>query len=205
MSHAWWTQGTGGKFQLVGAAVTPPQTSRVRTAERFLLAVLRAGKTETKVQIWLSSPYNLTWHKGCSSSLGSFLYKRRSSQSQGSTPHSPSHCLRFQHRTLPGHRHADHSGAPSPDSPSITISTLCASVESIRREEKLMHLQPHSLSGAFIPSVRLFFLNLNFVLSSSPASASSETSSLIPLQVLGPENTCVDLGSVWTLGRYLNP
>ena len=33
--------------------------------------------------------------------------------------------------------------------------------------------------------MRLFFFNLNFVLSSSPASASSETSSLMPLQVLG--------------------
>lgn len=54
----------------------------------------------------------------------------------------------------------------------------------LRWEEKLLHLQPSSLSGAFIPSVCLFLFNLNFVLASS-ASASSETSSLIPLQVLG--------------------
>lgn len=107
VSHAQWTQGTGRKSQLAGAAETPPQTGRVRTANVSCWQFCRLERLRPRCSL----------AEGMLKLSGaSLLYKRRSSQSQGSTlmtssPPNPT-TLGFNTGTLQGHRHADHSGAP---------------------------------------------------------------------------------------------
>lgn len=111
MSHAQWTQGTGLKSQPVGAAVTPPQTSRVRTANTSCWQFCRLERLRPRCSL----------AEGMLKLSGaSFLYKRRSSQSQGVHPHdlipSQSHRLRFQHRNFTGTQTCRPQRCSPPDS-----------------------------------------------------------------------------------------
>lgn len=111
MSHAQWTQGTGRKSQPVGAAVTPPQTSRVRTANTSCWQFCRLERLRPRCSL----------AEGMLKLSGaSFLYKRRSSQSQGVHPHdlipSQSHRLRFQHRNFTGTQTCRPQRCSPPDS-----------------------------------------------------------------------------------------
>ena len=126
----------------------------------------------------------------------SFLYKRCSSQSQGVHPHdlipSQSHHLTFQHMNFTGTQTCRPQQGSPPDSLLEHLNqAVCLQcfgnirAAQLRWEGRLLPLEQHTFSGAFIPSACLFLFNLNFVLSSSPASTSIETSSLIPQQVLG--------------------
>lgn len=168
---------------------------------------------------WKGWDQGAAWQKGCSSSLGSFykafLYKRCSSQSQGVHPHdlipSQSHRLRFQHRNFTGTQTCRPQRCSPPDSllellnQAVCLQRFEASglLSSDGKRNCCIYNRPPFLVLLFHRCV-FFFLIWTLYLP------------LLPLHLQKPHHWShcrswdtrhmhFDLGSVWTLGRYLNP